>query len=188
MCSLKSVIIPPGTPSINVDMTSLPHSPFESEGSPPPPIPPQQFSVDYTLHSLKLLESGEPQQNERDAPPPHRTNQEDAAPPPRPPKTNQEDAVPPPRPPKTNQEDAAPPPRPPKTHQHTAVSGHALLVVLVEIFFSHHSHEVQLPVFLSYLCYTDMFMLITVGQSNPNKTWQGWRQWYGWYGHGHTGF
>ena len=148
MCSLKSVIIPLGTPSINVDTTSLPHSPFESEGSPPPPIPPQQFSVNYTLHSLKLLESGEPQRSERDAPPPRRTNQEDAAPPP--------------RPPKTNQEDAAPPPRPPKTHQHTAVSGHALLMVLVEIFFSHHSYEVQLPVFLSYVCHTDMFMLISV--------------------------
>ena len=103
MCSLKSTIIPPGTPSINVDTTSLPHSLLDI----PPPIPPQQFSADDILLSPKLLESGEPQQSERD--------------------------VPPPRPPKTHQEDAAPPPRPPKTHLHTAVSGHALLRVLVEI-------------------------------------------------------
>ena len=120
MCSLKSIVIPPGTPSINVDMTPLPHSPLESEDT-PPPIPPQQFSADDILLSPKLLETSEPQQSERDAPPP------------RPPKANHEDAAAPPRPPKTHQEDAAPPPRPPKTHLHTAVSGHALLRVLVEI-------------------------------------------------------
>ena len=96
----------PGTPSINVDTPALPNSPLESEDI-PPPIPIQQFSADDILLSPKLLESSEPQQSERDALPP--------------------------RPPKTNQEDAAPPPRPPKTHQHTAVSGHALLRVLVEI-------------------------------------------------------
>ena len=107
MCSLKSVIIPPGTPFISMDTTSLPNSPLESEDTPPPPIPPQLFSPDDILLSPKLLESSEPQHSERD--------------------------VPPPRPPKTNQEDAALPPRPPKTHQHTAVSGHALLWVLVEI-------------------------------------------------------
>ena len=105
MCSLKSVVIPPGTPSISVDRTPLPHSPIEYENI-PPPIPPQQFSADDIMLSPKLLESSEPQQSERDAPPP--------------------------RPPKTNQEDAAPPPRPPKAHQHTAVSGHALLRVLVD--------------------------------------------------------
>ena len=105
MCSLKSDVIPPGTPSISVDTTSLPNSPLESEGS-PPPIPTQEFSADDILLSPKLLESSEPQQSERDAPPPH--------------------------PPKTNQEDAAPPPRPPKAHQHTAVSGHALLRVLAD--------------------------------------------------------
>ena len=121
MCSLKSVVIPPGTPSTKVDMTSLLHTPLESEGSHPPPIPPQQFLADDILLSPKLLESSEPHQSERDAPPPC------------PPKTHQVDAAPPPRPPKTYQEDAAPPPRPPKTHQHTAVSGHALLRVLVEI-------------------------------------------------------
>ena len=140
---------PSATPSINVDRTSLPHSPLDTEGSipppippkqfsdddtlqyptlvenskdsPPPPIPPQQFSADDTLLSPKLLESGVPQQCERDAPPPRppKTNQEDAAPTPRPPKTNQEDAALPPHPPKTNQEDA-PPPRPPKTNQEDA--------------------------------------------------------------------
>ena len=102
-------------------MTSLPNTPLESEGSLPPPIPPQQFSADDPALSPKLLETSELHQSERDAPPP------------RPPKTNQEDAAPPPRPPKTHQEDAVPPPRPPKTHLHTAVSGHALLRVLVEI-------------------------------------------------------
>ena len=106
VCSVKSVVIPPGTPFISVDTTSLPNSPLESEDI-PPPIPPQQFSADDTLLSPKLLESSEPQQSERD--------------------------VPPPRPPKSNQEDAAPPPHSPKTHQHTAVSGHALLRVLIEI-------------------------------------------------------
>ena len=117
MCSHKCVVIPPGTPFISVDMTSLPHSPLESEDT-PPQIPPQQFLPDDTQLSPKLLESGEPYQNERDALPPHppKANQEDIAPPPRPPKTNQEDAAPPPRPPKTNQEDAVPPPRPPKTN------------------------------------------------------------------------
>ena len=100
-------VIPPGTPSINVDTTSLPHSPLDSEGSPPPPIPPQQFPADDILLSPKLFESSEPHQSERDAPLP--------------------------RPPKANQEDAAPPPRPPKTHQHTAVSDHTLLRVLVKI-------------------------------------------------------
>jgi len=137
-CVLSSLLFnPPGTPSSNVDTTSLPHSPLDTEGSllppippnqfsdddtlqyptlvensedspPPPPIPPQQFSADDILLSPKLLKSGEPQQCEMDAPPP------------RPPKTHQEDAAPPPRPPKTNQEDAAPPPRPPKTNQEDA--------------------------------------------------------------------
>ena len=101
VCSLKSVVIPPGTPSIKVDTTSLPHSPIEYENI-PPPIPPQQFPPDDPALSPKLLESRESQQSERDAPPP--------------------------RPPKSNQEDAAPPPRPPKAHQHTAVSGYALLI------------------------------------------------------------
>ena len=107
MCSLKSVITPPDTVSSNVDTTSLPHTPLDTEDSPPPAIPPQHFSADDILQLPKVPGSSEPQQSERD--------------------------VAPPRPPKTNQEDSAPPPRPPKTHQQTAVSDHALLRVLVEI-------------------------------------------------------
>ena len=68
---------------------------------------PIHFGYHTDMVLPKLPESSEPQQSERD--------------------------VPPPRPPKTNQEEAAPPPRPPKTYQHTAVSDHALLRVLVEI-------------------------------------------------------
>lgn len=93
-----TVIVPLGTLPSNVDSTSLPHTPLHSEGS-PPPIPPQQFSDDDSLHSPKLPESSEPQQSAMDAPPP------------RPQMTNQEDAV---------------PPRSPKTHQQTAVSVFAL--------------------------------------------------------------
>ena len=135
MCSLKSIIIPPGTSSINVDATSLPHSPLETEGSPTPPIPPKQFLADDTLPSLKLVESGE------DSPlpppiPPQQFTADDIMLSPKllessEPQQSERDA-PPPRPPKSNQEDAAPPPRPPKAHQYTAVSGYALLRILVD--------------------------------------------------------
>ena len=55
-----------GTLSTNVDATSLPQSPLDTEDSPSSP-PLKQSSDDDVLHSPKLLESREPQQSEENA-------------------------------------------------------------------------------------------------------------------------
>ena len=136
-----AVIIPLGTLPTNVDSTSLPHSPLDPEGSPPPAVPPQNFSADDTLHSPKLPESSEPQQSERDATPP------------RPKMTNQEDAV---------------PPRFPKTHQQTAVSVFALLGVLVcichEWLSTKHHHKVLVKLLVVFR----IFVWSSLGLFSPN--------------------
>ena len=90
---LTSIITAPGTFSSNVDVASLPQHPIGEDS--PPPIPPQHFSADDILQLPNMLENREPQESQRDAPPPcpPRTNQEDAAPPPLPPKTHQCPAV-----------------------------------------------------------------------------------------------
>ena len=103
-CSLEKFTYvyytPSGTLSASLDMTPLPQSPVDTEDSPPPPLPPKQFSAADTLQSPKLPEGKEPHQSEIDAPYPP--------------------------PPKANQGDNILQSHPPNTHQQTAVSGHCL--------------------------------------------------------------
>ena len=110
------VYYPPGSLPTNVDKTSPPWSPLDTEEH-PPPIPPQQFSHEDILLLPKLSESMELQEDGRDTPPPQppKISEEDMALPPLPPKMNEEDMDLPPLPPKMNEEDMALPPLPPKT-------------------------------------------------------------------------
>ena len=147
------VYYPPGLPT-NVDKTSYPPSPLDTTEDTPPPIPPQQFSVDDILLLPKLSESYKLQQNCRDAPPPLplktiqediavptltsktynentavlplplRTKQKDDGPAPHHPKTDKKDASLP-APPMVNQKDTTLPPCPPKTIEDgTTITSH----------------------------------------------------------------
>ena len=90
--------------------------------TPPPPIPPQQFSVDAILLLPKLSESYNLQQNGRDAPLPLplKTIQENITAPTLTPKTYNENTTVLPLPLKTKQEDDGPSPHHPKTNKKAA--------------------------------------------------------------------
>ena len=112
------VYYPPGSLPTNVDKTSYPQSPLDTTEGTPPPIPPQQFSVDDILLLPKLSESYKLQQNGIDAPPPLplKTIQEDVTASTLTPKTYNENTPVLPLPNKTNKK-AASLPAPPTVNQ-----------------------------------------------------------------------
>lgn len=110
------IYYPLGSLPTNVDKTSYPQSPLDTEDF-PPPIPPQKFSDEDILLLPKLPESMELRQDGRNNPPslPPKTNQKESNVPPLTPKINEDNKALPPLPPKSNLEETTVPPLLPKT-------------------------------------------------------------------------